>query len=474
MKRRHWLQQALSKLNALFSAGKYLMGEHSETLTATGTPRLWRLLIGISIASFLGCIDFTIVNTTIPAIQRELTTSLSSVQWVMTLFVMALCAFMVSAGRLADLYGRRRVLYCGMLVFAGASLGTGLADSIEQLNVWRFVQGAACAVPYTATTAIVADAWPPQQRGRAIGILLAVNGLGLAIGPVAGGLLVSSLGWRWVFLLNVPLIALSFAFCLGTVQESRAQQGARLDIPGLLLLMIGVASLLLAISQGGQWGWLTAKTGLTMAVAITALALLLPVERRAPSPLVPLALLRHPALLRVCLLSALLAFFYCAAFFLMPVYLESTRHYDGVMLGLLLLPTTAVMALISPWVGRWVDKSGPRPALILGFAALAASAALQSRFNLGSPLPLLLGAFALMGLGWGCILGPLVLATLSTVSEAQSGGALGITWTLHNLGGAVGLAVAALIYPTYGYQAVMLLLLALSLFGGLLAAWRRR
>lgn len=144
------------------------------------------------------------------------------------------------------------------------------------------------------------------------------------------------------------------------------------------------------------------------------------------------------------------------------------------MLGLLLLPTTAVMALISPWVGRWVDKSGPQPALVLGFAALAASAALQSQFNAGSPFPLLLGAFALMGLGWGCILGPLVLATLSTVSEAQSGSALGITWTLHNLGGAVGLALTALIYPTYGYQTVMLLLLLLSLFGGLLAVWHRR
>lgn len=450
------------------------MSERSEVLTEAGTPRLWRLLIGISIASFLGCIDFTIVNTTIPAIQRELAASLSRVQWVMALFVMALCAFMVSAGRLADLYGRRRVLYSGMLVFAGASLGAGLAGSIELLNVWRFVQGAACAVLYTATTSIVADAWPPQQRGRSIGILLAVNGLGLAIGPVAGGLLVGSLGWRWVFLLNVPLIALSFAFCLGTVQESRAQQGARLDIPGLLLLIVGVAGLLLAISQGSQWGWLNAKTLLTTALAMAALGLLLPVERRAHSPLVPLELLRSPALLRVCLLSALLAFFYCAAFFLMPFYLESTRHYGGVMLGLLLLPTTAVMAFISPWVGRWVDKSGPRPALILGFAALAASAALQSLFTAASPLPLLLSAFALMGLGWGCILGPLVMATLGSVDEAQSGGALGITWTLHNLGGAVGLALAALIYPAYGYRAVMLLLLTLSLFGCLLAAWRSR
>lgn len=450
------------------------MSERSEILTDSGAPQLWRLLIGISIASFLGCIDFTIVNTTIPAIQRELAASLSSVQWVMTLFVMALCAFMVSAGRLADLYGRRRVLYCGMLTFAAASLGAGLSGSIELLNVWRFVQGAACAVLYTATTAIVADAWPPQQRGRAIGILLAVNGLGLAIGPVAGGLLVGSLGWRWVFLLNVPLIALSFAFCLGTVRESRAQQGSRLDIPGLLLLVIGVAGLLLAISQGSQWGWLSAKTGLTAALALAALGLLLPVERRAHSPLVPLVLLRRPAFLRVCLMSALLAFFYCAAFFLMPIYLENTRHYQGTMLGLLLLPTTAVMAALSPWVGRWVDKSGPRAALILGFAALAGSAALQSRFSVDSPLPLLLGAFALMGMGWGCILGPLVLATLNSVSESQSGGALGITWTLHNLGGAVGLAVATLIYPSYGYTPVMLLLLALSLFGGLLAAWRSR
>jgi EmrB/QacA subfamily drug resistance transporter len=446
----------------------------NEAVLSAERPRLWRLLIGISIASFLGCIDFTIVNTAIPAIQRELAAGLSSVQWVMSLFVMALCAFMVSAGRLADLYGRRRVLYSAMLLFAAASLGAGLAGSIAQLNLWRFVQGAACAVLYTATTAIVADAWPPAQRGRAIGILLAANGLGLAIGPVAGGILVSALGWRWVFLLNVPLIALSFAFCLGTVGESRAQQNAKLDIPGLLLLVFGVGSLLLAIGQGGHWGWLDLKTLASAALAIAALGGLIPVERRARSPLLPLALLAQPAFLRVCLLSSLLAFFYCAAFFLMPVYLETTRHYGGLLLGLLLLPTTAVMALISPWVGRWVDRAGPRPALILGFAALSASAALQSALNAAAPLPLMLTAFALMGLGWGCILGPLVLATLSTVSGSDSGGALGISWTLHNLGGAVGLALAARVYPAYGYRAVMLLLLALSLFGCLLAAWRRR
>lgn len=155
--------------------------------------------MGISIASFLGCIDFTVVNTAIPAIAQDMSASIHRVQWVVSLFLMALCAFMVTAGRLADLYGRRRMLYLAMIAFGLSSLGAGLAESIMVLNGWRFIQGAACAVLYTVTVTIVADAFPAHQRGRAVGMLLGVNGLGLALGPVLGGIVVSTLGWRWVF-----------------------------------------------------------------------------------------------------------------------------------------------------------------------------------------------------------------------------------------------------------------------------------
>lgn len=431
--------------------------------------------MGISIASFLGCIDFTVVNTAIPAIAQDMSASIHRVQWVVSLFLMALCAFMVTAGRLADLYGRRRVLYLAMIAFGLSSLGAGLAESIMVLNGWRFIQGAACAVLYTVTVTIVADAFPAHQRGRAVGMLLGVNGLGLALGPVLGGIVVSTLGWRWVFLLNIPLILLSFAFCLGNIRESRLSEGRPvLDIAGVVLLVSALASLLLGINQGAEWGWLSHKTLAVIAIAILLLVAFFHIESRVPAPLVKLSLFRIPAFAIACLASALLAFFYCAAFFLMPIYLEGTRHYSGLILGLLLLPTTAIMALISPLIGRWVDAAGARPPLILGFVALALSAGLQATFTANSALWIIIVAFSLMGIGWGAILSPAAVSALNAVSAEQGGSAMGVAWTLHNLGGAIGLAVSSLIYTTFyqGYQAAMLLLVSISLVGLLAVSWR--
>lgn len=200
----------------------------------------WIGLLGVSLASFVGCIDFTIVNTAIPEIQDGLSASVSEAQWIVTLFVTALSAFMVVAGRLADLYGRRKVLYTAMAVFGLASIGAGAAPTIEVLIGLRFVQGASAAALYTASAAIVSNAFPEQERGRAIGLLFAANGVGLALGPVAGGLLVGFLGWRWVFFVNVSFLLASAVLCFANIAESRDEADRRaIDWPGVALLIAG-------------------------------------------------------------------------------------------------------------------------------------------------------------------------------------------------------------------------------------------
>lgn len=184
-------------------------------------------LLGVAIASFLGCIYFTIVNTAIPALRAELGMSVGDAQWVVTAFVMALSATMVASGRIADLHGRRRALYAGMLLFGLGSLGAGLSQGMLQLVACRFIQGLGCSALYTASAAIVSQAFAPSERGKALGLLFAGNGLGLAIGPVAGGLLVSSLGWRWIFLINLPVLAVRLLLCLPTCMNPSSRQKAR-------------------------------------------------------------------------------------------------------------------------------------------------------------------------------------------------------------------------------------------------------
>lgn len=199
------------------------------------------VLAGVGILSFLGCIDLTIVNTAAPEISRRLGTTMVQTQLVVNVFVVALSMFMVTAGRLSDRLGRRRVLYAGAVLFGLFSLGAGLATTAPVLIAFRFLQGAACAVLYTGTSTIVADAFGAAERGKAIGSLFAINGIGLAIGPMLGGLLVGALGWQWVFLINVPLVLIALVICSVSVRESRGADGTGLDWPGLVLLVPGLA-----------------------------------------------------------------------------------------------------------------------------------------------------------------------------------------------------------------------------------------
>lgn len=432
-------------------------------------PNPWLALTGVAIASFLGCIDFTIVNTALPALSRELGIVLEQSQWLITAFVMALSTFMVTAGRLADLFGRKRLMLGAMLVFGLSSLAAGLSHSLAELVLWRVVQGLSCAVLYTASTAIISHAFDEANRGRAIGLLFSANGLGLAIGPVAGGLLVAGLGWRWVFLLNVPLIAIGLLLCWRHVRESAAEEaGQRLDLPGLALLSLTLPLWVLLLVHGGNWGWTSPLVAAVAGLAAVLLVALVWVELRVPAPLLRFDFLARPAFTGACLATGGLAFFYCPAFLLMPIYLADVRGLDAAAVGLALLPTTAVLALLSPWAGRWADRAGTSPVLLTGFLLLAASALLQASLQAASAWPAVIAAFALMGAGWACILGPSTVAAIASVPAQDAGVAMGMSWTLHNLAGALGLAVTAALLQQVGgafvagYHGTMVLLAVVS------------
>ncbi|CAB3756541.1 MULTISPECIES: DHA2 family efflux MFS transporter permease subunit [Burkholderia] len=428
----------------------------------------WLALAGVAIASFLGCIDFTIVNTAIPEIRSSFHADIDQVQWVVTAFVIALSSCTIPVGRLADRHGRRRVMLASMAGFGVASLGAGLAPGLVALVIWRAVQGLACAGLYTASAALVAAMFPEQERGRALGLLFSVNGLGLALGPVAGGLLVDALGWRWIFLVNVPLIAASVALCAGRLtQDAIAAVRARVDWTGVVLLLLILPSGLGAVVRGAERGWTSPATLGLACVALLAGAALARVERRTPAPLLRLAAFRQRSFVLAVCATAVLAFFYCAAFLLMPLYLGELRGQDSAATGWLLLPTTAVMAMVSPLAGRGCDRFGAGPVMALGFAALLVSAVMQSAFGASTAWWRVLAAFACMGFGWGCILGPSMAAALAAVPEALAGTALGLATTVHNIGGSVGLAAATALYRfsaarggafVSGYHAVMLML----------------
>ncbi|MBD8165017.1 MFS transporter [Erwinia persicina] len=444
----------------------------------TNPSSLYRLQAGICLASFLGCIDFTIVNTALPALQRQFTVGPGSVQWAMTLFVMALCCCMVLTARLAERFGQRQMLYAGMLVFGLASLGAGLSSGLMMLNLLRLLQGAGCAVLYTVTAAILVEAVPRERRGRALGLLFAANGLGLAVGPVAGGWLMSVSGWRSIFLINVPLILLSFTLCLGLIPSAPPSPRPRVDYRGWLLMVAGLVPLLVWSGYVTRWGWSAFVSLATLGTAILFLLVFVRVERRTVQPLIDFSVLGSGAFCRACALSVLLAIFYCVAFMMIPFRLVERFGLSDAQLGLMLLPVTLVMALISPLSGRLGDRYGPWRVMTAGFFLLACSALLQSASGSTLSLSRIALAGVMMGAGWGAILGPSVTAALDALPQSQHGQGIGIAWTLHNLGGALGLAVATRMYQSggavYGYQWVMWLLVLLSCVGGAVALYSVR
>ncbi|MDN7169046.1 MFS transporter [Paraburkholderia aspalathi] len=252
-----------------------------------------------------------------PNVQADLHASVGQSQWIISAFLVALCTCMMAAGRMADQYGRRRLLYLGLALFGLSSLGAGFAGNIGSLIAFRFVQGISCAVLYTSTAAIVANAFPENERGRVLGMLFGANGIGLAVGPVVGRVLVSAFGWRSVFLVNAPFILLSFAICLYSVGESRNVGGRDgIDWRGLLL----------GITQGQHWGWLSSKTLSSFVVATALLASLVRVERTVASPIIRMDLFLSRNFIHAGIATFLMAFFYCVALcFCRP--LESSHCY---------------------------------------------------------------------------------------------------------------------------------------------------
>jgi len=431
-------------------------------------------LTGLCLASFIGCIDFTIVNTALPAIQQAFHTSMMQTQWVMTAFILALCGFMVLMGNLADKYGRTKILYIGYINFLVASALAGIATHFFALILYRFWQGAAVAILYSATGAIIAATFPAEVRGRAMGILSSACGLGLALGPVLGGLLVGLLSWHWIFFINIPFILLAGIFCLAGDREpaNTGHVHPSIDYKGASLLLVALSSFILVLSQTPLLGFQSHLIQSALVISIVSFILFFIVESKQAEPLINFKLFHNKQFITGIIANFSLAFFYCSTFFLMPLYLSQVQHLSDIWVGLCLLPATGLVFLLSPFTGKWTDKKGALPALCTGFLLFFGCSLMQIALRYHDSLSLALLSFILFGAGWACILGPANIAVLSAVPIEKSGNAVGTAWTIHNLGGAVGLSCSVLVFhlssgtpPEFlsGLQGSMLLLAGISL-----------
>ncbi|MBM9466236.1 MFS transporter [Nakamurella leprariae] len=417
--------------------------------TGRGAARL--TLLAMTLANGMILVDQTAVPLALPDIMGTFRVQSSTVQWVLTASLLPLAGLLVLGGRLGDLLGRRRIFLLGSVLFAGASAVAGLAPTFPILLVARVVQGAGGALMLPATVAIVRGAFPRSDAGRALGLMGGIAAVAGALGPTIGGGLTSSLGWRSVLLINLPLLAVTLVLTLRAVPADQARSGrVHVDLAGTVLLCLTLIGLVLGLSSSsGDGGFASPAVLVPLAVAVASGIGFVVRERRCHDPLMDFGLLRrHRNYLGATLSQGLGGVVEMGLGIIFPLLLILNLEMDPGLAGLALIPTTLPMIILAPLAGRWYDAVGGRVPLVTGFLLLAVSGvALALAVHANEFLPMLPGLL-LYGSGLAIVLTVNDPVSLDTVPDRDSGQASGVSATAEQGGGAIGIALLYAVFHT--------------------------
>ena len=406
------------------------------------------VLAATILGSSMAFIDGTVVGVALPVIQKSLNASPASIQWVTEAYLVFLSALVLTAGSLADRFGRRRIFASGVALFAAASLGCALAPTIGILIASRAIQGIAASMVIPTSLAILGAANSSKDRGRAIGTWSSLTAIATAIGPLLGGWLTQSVSWRAVFLINLPLAAAVLAISLLRVPETKNPSAGRIDVTGSLLATLGLAAVVFALVEAPAAGWSDARVGVTFVAGVLALAGFVLVERKSKHPMLPLDLFRNRTFTGANLLTLFLYAALGATFFLLPFELIQSQGYSPMKAGMALLPLIALVFLLSRPAGAVADRIGPRVPLIVGPAIAAAGFFLLSAFRDGASYASgFLPGIAVLGLGMSITIAPLTTSVLNAVEAKDQGIASGINNAVSRVGGLVAIAAIGLVSP---------------------------
>jgi EmrB/QacA subfamily drug resistance transporter len=409
-------------------------------------PRRWWALVLLALAEFMVILDASIVNIALPSIQRGLHFSKDNLSWVVNAYILAFGGLLLLGGRMADLRGRRHMFIVGLGVFAGASLVGGLSGSQGQLIASRAVQGVGAAMLAPAALALVTTIFSEgAERNKALGIWGAVAGSGAAAGVLLGGVLTSGLSWRWVLFVNVPVAFLAALLAPRLLSESRAQATRRsFDLAGAISVTAGLTSLVYALIEAQKVGWGTARTIGLLATATMLLVGFVIIELRAPAPLVPFAIFRLRAVAGANAVALLVGAALISMFFFLTLYMQEVLGYSAIKAGLSQLPLAGTIILAAALAPHLVGRIGPRLAIAIGLGLLGGGLVWFAQIPThGVFLDDLLGPSLIIAAGLGLTYVPMTIASVSGVSKNQTGLASGLINTTQQVGGALGLAIAA-------------------------------
>ncbi len=387
-------------------------------------------------------LDSTIVNVALPSIKRDLHAPVSGLQWVVDAYLLVLASFLIMAGSTGDRLGRKRTFQAGLVVFSLGSLLCSLAPGLGWLVGFRMLQAIGGSMLNPVAMSIITNTFTDaRERARAIGVWGGVVGLSMALGPVAGGALVASVGWRGVFWVNIPVGVAALILTGLFVPESRALHPRRTDPLGQVLILITLAAVTYGIIEGPGRGWSSARILGCFALAAAALAGFAWHALRHPEPLIDLRFFRSAPLsgataIAVCAFAAMAGFM-----FLNTLYLQDVRGYSALHAGLLLLPMAVMTAATSPLSGRIVAARGTRLPLVIAGTATTVTGLMLSRIGNTTPIWFLLSAYVIFGTGFGVVNAPITNTAVSGMPASQAGVAAAVASTSRQVGSALGVAV---------------------------------
>ena len=405
------------------------------------------VLMICSLSLLMVGLDVTIVNVALPDVGRELHATVSGLQWVVDAYTLVLASLLMLSGSTADRLGRRRTFVVGLSVFSAGSLLCSLAPNLELLILFRMMQAVGGSMLNPVAMSIITNTFTdPRERAQAVGIWGAVVGISMALGPVIGGLLVSAVGWRSIFWINIPVGIVAITLALRYIPESKAPRARRFDPVGQVCMIVLFAALTYGIIEAPDKGWASAPIVACFGLAAAALVGLLRYEPRRSDPLIDLRFFRSVPF-AAATVTAVAAFAALGGFlFLNTLYLQEVRGLSALHAGLDTMPMAIMTMAASPISGRIVGRQGPRLPLLTSGCAIAVALALLSRMEPTTPFTLLFIAYVIFGLGFGLVNAPITNAAVSGMPRAQAGVAAAVASTSRQVGQTLGVAlVGALI-----------------------------
>ena len=412
------------------------------------------ILLTMSLGVLIAQVDTSVVNLAIKQIGSSLHAGVSVLQWVVDAYNLVYASLLLTAGGLADIYGRRRIFILGIVLFTAGSLVCGLAPNAAVLVIGRGVAGLGAALEIPTSLAILTVAYPDtRERTRALGLWASCNGIAFVIGPTLGGILVDAAGWRSIFLLIVPICIVALALALTAVPESKDPKGRSLDVPGQVLAIAALGALSVGVIEGPHWGWASPYSILSFAIALVAAVLFFRLQARSDNGLVPLSILKSKVFSASLGIAAAMTFGMYAMLFLTPLYLQAVRGASALVAGFELLPMSVAFVVVSQLSGRIANRFGPRLPMTAGMASMGTGLFMLAMIPLTDSFVLIEAALLVIGCGLGLNTAPVNAVAVANVPAARSGTASGLVNTARMVGATLGVAVLGAVFAVFAGSA---------------------